>query len=917
MTYVMTSRDQAANTFTIDVITTIFRDVYQGGATGNEIAPVIDIVEYAVYVRDGNSWRLVQGPFEIIPDNDEETLSLRGNPCFDSSLSEFFEAGKTNYTLPNLTLDVVNNDYLIAYQQCCRRDGILNIIDSGNTGSVTSILITTEAQQIQNSSPVFQNDPEILICNGVEQIIDVSGTDFNNDVLTYRFFRPQSAGGARGDFLTSPCPSREPECIRQCDGLIPDPTVCGPSLFNEVDYNIGFNEFNPIGANVPFMIDPNTGIISGTANRLGTYLIGVIIEESRGGIQIGETRRDFIISVVNCNAQAVIGPPNGDINELERDCTTFPFLVNATQNSCGETNVQVQNYTEQDSMATPFLWSLFEDDGTTLISTNDRNWTPTFPLALGTYRVEFAIFPNETCRAFCTHTIEVTQSVDASFQVIEPAACSTDPINLTPPNLPSSYSLQWDFGNGNTSNDRTPDPFVYDADGDYEIRLTATDGTCMEESVDIVSYVVPPDPVNITVTSNTECVGNPITFNNTIPSDYDVTWSFGDGNMSTELEPIHTYDQANSFTVSVQATAPNGCPADSPEVMIQTEEKPDVTFSINEQAICSGDPIQITGPSASPNATYDWDFGNGTRSTDRDPDPITYAMEDEYIITLTATNPSCSDNSTQTVSYFLPPDAFTVRPSEFLKCSPAEITFENTLPTSSAFSAEWDFDDGNSSTETSPIHTFGNGGIYNVTFNLIAPNGEVCDQRTIPIDIIDGPDADFSFSPNPVLNPNDVVRFTNLTTPITSSFEWEFGDGNDSSQDSPSHIFGLPGDYEVRLIAKSVMNACVDTAFAIVPVSSTGAPEYPNAFRPSTGENLEFKGVSIFSGFTTYRLTIWDRWGQQIFESSDFEEGWNGRKNNSGGILPQGVYVYKADYSVDVAGDLQEFQRSGTVLLIN
>lgn len=915
MTYVMTSR--TATSFTIDVTTTIFRDVYQGGAGPNEIAPVIDIVEYAVFMRDGNSWTLVMDPFNVTPNSDEESIIPKGNKCFDTTLSELFAAGKTTYTLRDLTLDIVNNDYLITYQQCCRRDAINNIINSGDTGSVTSILLSPDVQQIENDSPQFQNDPEILICNNVQQIIDVSGTDIDNDNLSYRFFRPESAGGPNGDSVFNPCSARNPECVRECDGLIPDPAVCGPDLFDNVSYRQGFNELNPISSSSPFTIDRNTGIITGTANAVGVYLLGVIIEEIRAGIKIGEVRRDFIVSVVNCNAQAIIGPPNSNFSMLERECTNSPFLVSSTQNSCGETSVLVQNYTEQDSMVTPFLWRLFEEDGTTLISTNDQDWTPTFSLALGRYKVEFAVFPDEICRAFCTHTIEVTQKIDATFQVTEPDPCSTDPIMITAPNIPASYSLEWDFGNGNTSDERSPDPYVYDLDGNYDIKLTATDGTCIEESIQSLDYVAPADPITITASANSECLGNPITFNNSIPMDYTVSWNFGDGNTSDELVPTHVFNQANMFTVSVQATAPNGCQSNSPEEIIETVAKPDVTFSINEQAICSGDPIQIIGPPSTPNTNYNWDFDNGMNSTDRNPDPISYDAEGDYTISLSASNASCSDENSQTVRYFLPPDAFTIRPSEFIKCSPAEIVFENTLPTSSAFTVEWDFDDGDRSTALSPTHSFGNAGTYDVTFTLLAPSGEECDSRTIPLEIIEGPDADFSFNPNPVLNPNDLVRFTNLSTPITSAFEWDFGDGEESNVDDPTHVFGVPGDFEVRLIAKSSLNACVDTAFAIVPVSSTGAPQYPNAFRPVGGENSEFKGVSIFSGFTTYKLTIWDRWGQQIFETMDFDQGWNGRKDNSGGILPQGVYIYKADYAVSVAGDLKEFQKSGTVLLIN
>lgn len=927
MTYVMTGR--LGNTFTIDVSTTIFRDAIQldiDGVPDFDPVPREDFIEVAVYRREGSNWVLVPGPdansfdnnFYIVqPDAVEEVLRLNGNICFDTALLDRFEAGVSSYTLSGLTLDIINEDYLIVFQRCCRQENLNNIIDSGNTGSVTSILISPEAQAVQNSSPQFINDPDILICAGFEQEINVEAEDMDGDSIVYTYFFPETAGGPKGG-AAGGCAALglSQFCVEDCDGILPSPTNCGPSLFGNVSYQTGFNFDNPISSVSGFTID-QAGIISGTADQVGVYLIGVIAEEFRNGVKIGETKRDFNVTVANCNAVAVIGPPNGNVGQLEIQCSIAPFRVNATQNSCGETNVQVSNYTNQDSMATPFLWRVFDTQDMSLLGTNELNWTPTFSLPVGEYEVEFAIFPDEICRAFCRHTIEVTVDVDADFVVDSPVACSGDPVLITPPSLPTGYTYNWDFGDGRTSTQRDPDPIQYADDGDYIISLVATNGSCIEESDNMANYIAKPADVTVDLSNMNECIGTDISFTNTIPDDYTVSWDFGDGNTSTERNPVHQYDRAGQFTVTLDATAPNNCVASTPTPSITIADAPDADFTVATPATCSGDPINVTGPAAQSGISYSWDFGNGESSTQRNPDPIDYAAEGDYEISLIVDNGICTNNSSQPVSFFLPPDSFVTSPSEFLKCSPAEITFENSISSTSPYRAEWDFGDGNGSTDISPTHLYGNGGTYNVLFRLIAPNGQVCDVRDYSIEIIDGPDADFSFSPNPVLNPNEQVRFTNLTTPINSSFEWDFGDGAHSTEEDPSHVFGVPADYTVRLIARSVQNACVDTAFANVPVSSSGAPEYPNAFSPLNGQNTEFRGVSVFSNFINYRLSVYDRWGQQVFDSMDFDLGWNGKKNNQGNILPQGVYLYHAAYSIDVAGDIMDFQKKGTVLLIN
>jgi gliding motility-associated-like protein len=76
----------------------------------------------------------------------------------------------------------------------------------------------------------------------------------------------------------------------------------------------------------------------------------------------------------------------------------------------------------------------------------------------------------------------------------------------------------------------------------------------------------------------------------------------------------------------------------------------------------------------------------------------------------------------------------------------------------------------------------------------------------------------------------------------------------------------------------------------------------PNAFSPNEdGKNDEFRGSGFTEGMQNFELSIWNRWGERIFVTSDPEEGWNGRKDNSGNLIPPGVYIYRVNY-VDPRG---------------
>ncbi len=71
----------------------------------------------------------------------------------------------------------------------------------------------------------------------------------------------------------------------------------------------------------------------------------------------------------------------------------------------------------------------------------------------------------------------------------------------------------------------------------------------------------------------------------------------------------------------------------------------------------------------------------------------------------------------------------------------------------------------------------------------------------------------------------------------------------------------------------------------------------PNTFTPNNdARNDEFKGVGYTSGMTQFQMHIYNRWGECIFKTNDYTEGWNGAKNNTGEQLPEGVYLYKVQY---------------------
>ena len=157
------------------------------------------------------------------------------------------------------------------------------------------------------------------------------------------------------------------------------------------------------------------------------------------------------------------------------------------------------------------------------------------------------------------------------------------------------------------------------------------------------------------------------------------------------------------------------------------------------------------------------------------------------------------------------------------------------------------------------------------------------------------PQAQFNTRPNPAGIFNPVVNFTNNSTPDVNSWFWSFGDGDSlttNSSSPPTHTYsGDTATYTATLIVHNP-GFCYDTMRHVIQI----VPEYgfyiPDAFSPNDdGINDVFfgKGTAILD----YQLSVFDRWGNFIFYSSDINKGWDGRASLGSEVAQQDVYVWQ------------------------
>lgn len=177
------------------------------------------------------------------------------------------------------------------------------------------------------------------------------------------------------------------------------------------------------------------------------------------------------------------------------------------------------------------------------------------------------------------------------------------------------------------------------------------------------------------------------------------------------------------------------------------------------------------------------------------------------------------------------------------------------------------------------------------------------------------PNAGFLPTPSQITTTDQVSTMTNISTGATN-YLWLLPGNITSTATNPVVNFNLTGNETatITLLAYSAIG-CVDTSSYIMSLSEEVIFYAPNAFTPNNDENNRIFLPIITSGIdlASYRLSIFNRWGEIIFVSNDPYTGWDGTSKN-GRIAPDGVYTYVLDYNLKINDDRQTFEGHVTLL---
>ncbi|MDC0189382.1 gliding motility-associated C-terminal domain-containing protein, partial [Flavobacteriales bacterium] len=171
------------------------------------------------------------------------------------------------------------------------------------------------------------------------------------------------------------------------------------------------------------------------------------------------------------------------------------------------------------------------------------------------------------------------------------------------------------------------------------------------------------------------------------------------------------------------------------------------------------------------------------------------------------------------------------------------------------------------------------------------------------------PITDFSISENQFFISENLTFFTDQT--IDSNIDtwlWDFGDGNTSNETNPSYLYKEAGIYYVTLTITDE-NGCKDQMVKKIEALYEYYSYTPNIFTPNgDGINDIFSPSILNINRDSYTLLIYDRWGNKVYSTTKYGQGWDGKIEN-GELLPPDTYNYKILYTTKTGEKKQELGR--------
>ncbi len=433
-------------------------------------------------------------------------------------------------------------------------------------------------------------------------------------------------------------------------------------------------------------------------------------------------------------------------------------------------------------------------------------------------------------------------TTNAFFNTIPDKGCA--PLTVTFTNYSIGGTIYaWNFGDGNVSNQYNT-THTYVNPGTYTASFIITNN-CSYDTAYVSIEVWPQPTLSFTSSVDTVCINSSVQFNNTSATPLtNIIWDFGDGFGSTLTNPLHTYNSAGTFLVSMIGTGGiHGC-SDTSYKYVVVKPLPIAAYDSLYFEGCQPFLANFVNQSTGGVSGVLWDFGDGNTSAAFNATHVYLNAGIFYPLLTVQTQYGCIDTARgEVIVHPKPTSIFTFSPDS--SCgAPVVVQFNNQSILGSG--ASWSFTDGQTSTQISPAMNFTQVGTIGV--QLIAISDFGCkDTSSDQFVVYPEPIADIA-----VVEPRGCEDFTPVFINNSSnaiSYLWTFGDGFMSTDQLPIHTYTDDGNYTVTLSIEG-LGGCKDSTTLSSTITVIPGPtadfSYTLALNPSNYGWVYFTNLSVY-----------------------------------------------------------------------
>lgn len=423
----------------------------------------------------------------------------------------------------------------------------------------------------------------------------------------------------------------------------------------------------------------------------------------------------YAVTLYITSSNGCFGTLTDTVNVFDYPQTSFTSSDICLNSPSPFTNTSVN---PSDGTISNFIWDFGDGNQNTV----DQNPTHTYTSS-GTYTVQLINYSsNLSCPDTFTQQVTVNPEVQAGYSFVN--ACTGSNTTFTDLSTGPVISWEWNFDDGSPLDTNQNPVHVFVTAGLYNVQLVVTSSFGCQDTLTQLVEVFPLPTPDFSVMD--VCVGEAANFFDlsTAPTGYSVVghvWDFGNGNTSTNQNPVYTYTDTGDFQVTLYVTTDKGC-IDSITKTIEVHPYPEVDFTMNRHEGCYPVCIQFSGNvsigSGDSINSYAWTFGDGGTSFQKNLQ-YCYSNPGNYSVTLVATsNFGCATTRTYTDTinvYDYPTARFEPSPRITTTTNPIVTFINNSI---GGYTWNWNFGDNvlaDNANEKEPSHTYISAGSYLVT----------------------------------------------------------------------------------------------------------------------------------------------------------------------------------------------------------